>query len=211
MRSMNSQKSRARSSISDAARSARSSSASDSEEVSARVSRCRRTRAVCLHQQPGAAARNVRDNGGAAMELGDGAEIDREREFDLLSLAQTQIRGFDEDAGGTEIHRATQLASAARDIDVDGSSGAVPGVQSAFHGSGPRYISVSSGINARNYAFVPAGSRRNSTYRGGATRVRNRATAGRPRQATRPSREPAGRNLLHLQADGHGAVIREPG
>src|SRR5262245_23992294 len=71
------------------------------------------------------------------MELGDGAEVDRESELDLLTLAQTQIGGLDEHAGGTEIHRAAQLPASAGDVDVDGGSGSVPGMQSAFHGSWP--------------------------------------------------------------------------
>jgi hypothetical protein len=94
-----------------------------------------RTGRISFHQQPCATARNVRDYGSAAMELGDGAEIDREGELNLLALAQTQIRGLDEDASGAQIHGTTELAAPARDVDVDGGSGAVPRMQSTFHGS----------------------------------------------------------------------------
>jgi hypothetical protein len=51
----------------------------------------------------------VRDDRGAAMQLGDGAEIDREGELDLLTLAKTEVRGLHEHAGRGEIDRPTSF------------------------------------------------------------------------------------------------------
>ena len=66
-----------------------------------------RSAAVILHHQAGAAARNVRDDRGAAMQLGDGAEADGKREFDGLALAQAHVAGLDEHASGAQVSRAT--------------------------------------------------------------------------------------------------------
>src|SRR5262249_6493234 len=72
-----------------------------------------------FHHEPGTAARDVRDDRRAAVQLGDAAEIDREGEYDLLALAQAEVRGFDEDAGRGEIDRLAQLAPTTGDGDVD--------------------------------------------------------------------------------------------
>lgn len=78
----------------------------------------------------------MRDNSGAAMELGDGAEVDRESQLDMLAFLQTQIRRLDEDARSAEIDGFAKSATTAGDRNVNGGSGSVPGVQAAFHGEG---------------------------------------------------------------------------
>src|SRR5690242_19598992 len=72
------------------------------------------------------------------MQLGDGAEVDRERELDLLTLAKTQVRRLDEDAGGGEVDRTTQLLPARRRRDVHRGARTMPGMQSALHRLNPR-------------------------------------------------------------------------
>jgi hypothetical protein len=75
----------------------------------------------------------VRDNGSASMQLGHRAQIDGEGQLDLLTLPQSEIRGFDEDAGGAQVHGAAQLAAATWNIDVDGGPSPMPGMETAFH------------------------------------------------------------------------------
>lgn len=55
---------------------------------------------VAFHSQARAAAGYVRHDGRAAMDLGDGAEIDGEGELDLLPLAQSQVFSLDVNAVG---------------------------------------------------------------------------------------------------------------
>ena len=133
--------------------------------ASARVSGCGRTRAIRFHQQARAPARDMRDDSGAAMELRDGAEIDGESELDLLPFAQTEIRGLDEHTRGTEIHRAAQLPAPAGNVDVDGRSGSVPGMQSAFHGWSLIFLSAW-GSTVPIMPSFPQAHGPDSTYRG---------------------------------------------
>src|SRR5262245_19592928 len=58
---------------------------------------------VVLHHQSRAAARHVCNDRSATVNLGDGAEIDREREFDRLAFAQPEVFGLDEDAVGAQV------------------------------------------------------------------------------------------------------------
>jgi hypothetical protein len=67
------------------------------------------------------------------MKLRHRAQIDGEGQLDLLTLAQPEIRRFDENAGGTQIHRAAQLATPAGNVDVDGGASPMPGMKTAFH------------------------------------------------------------------------------
>ena len=68
------------------------------------------------------------DDRGAAMQLGDRAQIDRKHELHVLPLAQPQIRGLDEDARCTQIDRTAEAAATSRKSDVVRGAGAVPGV-----------------------------------------------------------------------------------
>src|SRR5215467_12929297 len=61
-----------------------------------------------FHHEPGAAARDVRDDRRAAVQLGDAAEVDGEGQHHLLTLAQAEIGGLDEHAGGGEIERLAE-------------------------------------------------------------------------------------------------------
>lgn len=58
-----------------------------------------------FHHQSGAAARNMGDDRGAAMQLGDGAEVDGEREHHLLAFTQTEVGGLDENTGRAQVDR----------------------------------------------------------------------------------------------------------
>src|SRR5579872_1530274 len=89
--------------------------------------------AVALHHQARSATRNVSHDGGAPMQLGNGAEVDGKGEYDLLALTQPEIRGLDEDTRGTEVHRFAELSAAARNGDIDNGSSTVPRMQAAFH------------------------------------------------------------------------------
>ena len=96
------------------------------------------TRGVGVHHQARTAARDVRDHRSAAMQLGDGAEIDREGELDLLTLAKTEVRGLHEHTGGGEIDRPTEFLSTGWRRDVHRGPRTMPGMQSAHHRLNPR-------------------------------------------------------------------------
>src|SRR5262245_6862401 len=101
------------------------------------------------------------------MELRDRTEVDGEGELHLLSLAETEIRGLDEYTGGTEVHSPTELTPPAGNVDVYGRAGAVPGVQSAFHGSSSLVIFLSaSELTATIMPSFPQTHGAESTYRG---------------------------------------------
>jgi hypothetical protein len=53
----------------------------------------------------------VSDDGRAAVQLGDGTQVDRESQDNLLTLAQTEVGGLDEYASGAEIHRLAKLTA----------------------------------------------------------------------------------------------------
>lgn len=89
--------------------------------------------AVAFHHEAGAAARDVCDHRRAPVQLGDGAEIDREGEHYRLAFAQPEVRRLDEDARGAEIHGLAKLAVPAGNGDVNGRPGSVPSMQAAFH------------------------------------------------------------------------------
>ena len=74
----------------------------------------------------------MRDHRRAPMQFGDGAKIDGKYQLHILAFAQTQIGGLDENTGGTEIDRTAQPAATARQSDVNGGTGAMPGVKSSF-------------------------------------------------------------------------------
>ena len=91
--------------------------------------------AVVLHHQSRPATRDVRDNGGAAMQLGDGAETDGECEVDGLALAQSHVAGFDEHARGAQVARAAETMVTARQEHVHGSARTMARCQSSLHDS----------------------------------------------------------------------------
>src|SRR5688572_1969272 len=80
----------------------------------------------------------MRDYCGAAMKLGDGAEIDRECELDLLAFAQSEIGRFDEHSRGGEIDRPAKFLSPGRGRDVHRRARTVPRMQPALHRLDPR-------------------------------------------------------------------------
>lgn len=64
--------------------------------------------ALAHHPQPGTAARDVRDNRGATVDLGHLSKADREGEFDALSALQSKVAGLHEHATRAQVARATQ-------------------------------------------------------------------------------------------------------
>jgi hypothetical protein len=96
----------------------------------------------------------VGDDGRPPVQFRDRAQIDCEREHDLLSLAQTQIGRFDEYAGSAQIDGLAELPSATRDGDVDNCSSTVPRVQAAFHLNEPRVILLVVRRDRDHYALV---------------------------------------------------------
>jgi len=167
-------------------------------------------RGVRFHQQASATARNVRDDSGAAMELGDGPEIDGEGELDLLPLAQSQVSRFDEDARGTQIHGTTKLPATAGDIDVDGGSGAVPRMQSTFHGSWSSLYFCQRGINGCDYAFVPACAQ--GLLNLSRSAPSRKSCDHRPVASSEHARSvtPLTRNLSHVEGNGHRTMVGQP-
>ena len=93
---------------------------------------------IRVHHQPGTTTRDVRDNRGTAMQLGDGSKIDGEGELDLLAFSKTEVGGLDEYAGSGEIDCATQLLSTRRRRDVHRGARTMPRMQSALHRLNPR-------------------------------------------------------------------------
>ena len=94
------------------------------------------------------------DDRSAPMQFRDGSEVDRERQYDLLSLAQTQIGGFDEDASRTQIDSLAQFPAATRNGDVDNGSSTVPRMQAAFHLNEPRVFLLVVRRDQSHYAAV---------------------------------------------------------
>ena len=73
------------------------------------------------------------DDGGAAMDFGDDAEIDGEGEMDGRAFLETEILGFDEDAVRTQVASAAQLAGTTRNGNINGSACAVTSVEASLH------------------------------------------------------------------------------
>jgi hypothetical protein len=86
-----------------------------------------------IHHQAGAASGNVRHHSRATMQLGHGAEIDGKCQVHLLTLAQAETGGTDEDAGGTEIDGPAQASFAIGQQNVHGRPRSMSGVESSFH------------------------------------------------------------------------------
>ena len=96
------------------------------------------------------------DDSRPPVELGDCSQIDGECEDHLLSLAQAQVRGFDENAGSAQIDRLAQFAAATRNGDIDNGSCTVPRVKAAFHLNEPRVFLVIVRRDQNHYAVVRA-------------------------------------------------------
>jgi hypothetical protein len=81
-----------------------------------------------IHHQTRSTAGNVCDDGAAPMQLGHCAEIDRESQMDLLTLAQSQACGTNEDAGRTEIDGFAEATLSIGQQDVNGRACAMSGM-----------------------------------------------------------------------------------
>jgi len=96
----------------------------------------------------------VSDYGCPPVQLGDGAQIDRECQYDLLAFAQAQIGGLDEYPRGAQIDRLAQLPAPTRDGYIDNGSCTVPRVQAAFHLNEPRVVLLVVRRDLNHYAVV---------------------------------------------------------
>jgi hypothetical protein len=96
----------------------------------------------------------VSDYGRATVQFCDGTEVDCERQYDLLSFAQTQIGGLDEYARGAQVDCLAQLPATTRDGDVNNGSSTVPRMQAAFHLNEPRVILLVVRRDRSHYALV---------------------------------------------------------
>jgi hypothetical protein len=96
----------------------------------------------------------VSDHGGPPVQFCHGAQVDRERQYDLLALAQTQIGGLNEYARRAQIDGLAQFPAATRDSDVDNCSSTVPRVQAAFHLNQPRVFLLVVRRDRSHYALV---------------------------------------------------------
>src|SRR5579859_1718227 len=90
-----------------------------------------------LHHETRAAARHVRDDCRAPVDLGDESQIDGECELHLLPLAQAQILGLDEHAVRAQVLGLADAALASGHHHIDGGACAVAGVQTTLHRSSP--------------------------------------------------------------------------
>jgi hypothetical protein len=88
------------------------------------------------------------------VQLCDGAQVDRECQHDLLTLAQAQIGGFDENARCAQIDGLAQFPAATRNSDVDNGSSTVPRMQAAFHLNEPRVFLLVVRRDQSHYAVV---------------------------------------------------------
>ena len=86
-----------------------------------------------LHHEARAAARDVRDNRRAAMNLRHQSQVDRECQLDLLPLAKTQIFRLNKHAVRAQILCFANSALPAGHHHVHCCARAVAGVQSSLH------------------------------------------------------------------------------
>ena len=94
------------------------------------------------------------NNRGPPVQFCDSPEVDRERQYDLLTLAQSQVRGLDEHACGAQIDCLAQFPPTTRDGDIDNGSCTVPRVQAAFHLNEPRVVLLVVRRDQNHYAAV---------------------------------------------------------
>ena len=107
----------------------------------------------------------MRDDRGATMQLGDGAEADGKRQFDGLALAQAHVAGLDKHASGAQVARAAQTAVTARQEHVHGGARSVARCQSSFHGSASSLFMRCVGLLPRHYARAGSGGKRSGHVR----------------------------------------------
>lgn len=87
-----------------------------------------------FHHQARAAARDMGDDGRAAVDLRYHAKIDGKGQLNGRALLQAHVIGFDEYAIGAEIHCAAQFAGAPWHRDEYDGSCLVSVVESSLHG-----------------------------------------------------------------------------
>ena len=90
-----------------------------------------------FHHEAGAAAGDMRDDRSSPVDFRDQAQIDCEREVNLLSLTQAEILGLDEYAVCTQIFSFANPAFSSRHDDVNRRSCSVAGVQATLHSYQP--------------------------------------------------------------------------
>jgi hypothetical protein len=96
----------------------------------------------------------VSDDGRPPVQFCDGTQVDRERQYDLLTFAQTQIGGLDEDARRAQVDSLAQFPAPTRNGDVDDCSSTVPRVQATFHLNEPRVFLLVVLRDQSHYAVV---------------------------------------------------------
>jgi hypothetical protein len=99
----------------------------------------------------------VGDDGRASMQFGDGAEIDREYQLDILALAQAQVGRLDKHTRRTQVDGTAQPAATSRDCDVNRGAGAMPGVKSTFQGLQLRIFRFLSVVQRRLAQYASLG------------------------------------------------------
>jgi hypothetical protein len=98
-----------------------------------RSARARQT----FHHQAGTAFGNMSNDGSAAMDLGNDAEIDGEGEVNGSALLQAEIFSLDENAVGAEIASAAQLAWSTGNCHVHCGACAMTSVEAPLHSQFP--------------------------------------------------------------------------
>src|ERR1700677_2661410 len=93
-----------------------------------------------LHHEAGPAAGDVSDDGGAAMDLGDQSQIDRERELHLLSFTQPKILRLHEHTVCAQVLGFADSALAPRQDHVHGGACAVTSMQTTLHPYDPGFF-----------------------------------------------------------------------
>ena len=99
----------------------------------------------------------MRDDGRTAVDLGHQTEIDGKCELHLLTLAQTEVLGLDEDAVRAQVFRLANPAFSSRHHDVYRSPRSVAGMQATLHRYQPlRLMSLREGHYAHRNAISEA-------------------------------------------------------
>jgi hypothetical protein len=73
------------------------------------------------------------DDGLATVDLGDYAQVDRERQFDNRSFSKPEVPGLDEHAICTEVAGPANRATAAGRDQIDRGTSTMPRMQTTFH------------------------------------------------------------------------------
>jgi hypothetical protein len=86
-----------------------------------------------LHHEAGAAAGDVRHDGGSTMDFRDQSQVDGESQLHLLPFAQPEIFSLDEYAIGAQVLGLANAALPAGHHHVHSRARAVSGVQATLH------------------------------------------------------------------------------